>query len=91
MAIGRLSVKVGKAGKASPHAAYIARLGQYEKRREQGEKLEASEFGNMPKWAATNPLHLWEAADAYERKNGTTYRELEIALPREMNPAQRLE
>ena len=91
MAIGRLSVKVGKAGKASPHAAYIARLGQYEKRLEQGEKLEASEFGNMPKWAATNPLHLWEAADAYERKNGTTYREFEIALPREMNPAQRLE
>lgn len=91
MAIGRLSVKVGKAGKASPHAAYIARLGQYEKRLEKGEKLEASEFGNMPKWAATNPLHLWEAADAYERKNGTTYREFEIALPREMNPAQRLE
>ena len=91
MAIGRLSVKVGKAGKASPHAAYIARLGQYEKRLEKGEKLEASEFGNMPKWAASNPLHLWEAADAYERKNGTTYREFEIALPREMTPAQRLE
>ena len=91
MAIGRLSVKVGKAGKASPHAAYIARLGQYEKRLEKGEKLEASEFGNMPKWAASNPLHLWDAADAYERKNGTTYREFEIALPREMNLAQRLE
>ena len=91
MAIGRLSVKVGKAGKASPHAVYIARLGQYGKRLEQGEKLEAFEFGNMPKWAASNPLHLWEAADAYERKNGTTYREFEIALPREMNPAQRLE
>ena len=91
MAIGRLSVKVGKAGKASPHAAYIARLGQYEKRLEQGEKLEASEFGNMPKWAASNPLHLWDAADAYERKNGTTYREFEIALLCEMNLAQRLE
>ena len=91
MAIGRLSVKVGKVGKSSPHAAYIARLGQYEKRLEKGEKLEASEFGNMPKWAASNPLHLWESADAYERKNGTTYREFEIALPREMSPAQRLE
>ncbi|EFA5976951.1 MobA/MobL family protein, partial [Escherichia coli] len=91
MAIGRLSVKVGKAGKASPHAAYIARIGQYEKRLERGEKLEASEFGNMPKWAASNPLQFWEAADANERKNGTTYREFEIALPREMNPAQRLE
>jgi hypothetical protein len=77
--------------KASPHAAYIARIGQYEKRLERGEKLEASEFGNMPKWAASNPLQFWEAADANERKNGTTYREFEIALPREMNPAQRLE
>ena len=77
MAIGRLSVKVGKAGKASPHAAYIARLGQYEKRLEQGEKLEASEFGNMPKWAATNPLHLWDAADAYEV---SLYRRISVAL-----------
>lgn len=29
MAIGRLSMKVGKAGKAGPHAAYIAREGKY--------------------------------------------------------------
>ncbi|WP_370599185.1 MobA/MobL family protein [Plesiomonas shigelloides] len=91
MAIGRLSVKVGKAGKAAPHASYIGRTGQYAKRLERGEKLEASEHGNMPKWAASNPTRFWEAADANERKNGTTYREFEIALPREMTPAQRLE
>ncbi|KAB7692877.1 MobA/MobL family protein [Plesiomonas shigelloides] len=91
MAIGRLSVKVGKAGKAAPHASYIGRTGQYAKRLERGEKLEASEYGNMPKWAESNPNHFWEAADANERKNGTTYREYEIALPREMTPAQRLE
>lgn len=91
MAIGRLSVKVGKAGKAAPHASYIGRTGQYAKRLERGEKLEASEYGNMPKWAEANPNHFWEAADANERKNGTTYREYEIALPREMTPAQRLE
>ena len=29
MAIGRLSVSVGKKGKASPHAQYIAREGKY--------------------------------------------------------------
>ncbi|EBG3748878.1 MobA/MobL family protein [Salmonella enterica] len=91
MAIGRLSIKVGKAGKSSPHAAYIARIGQYEKRLDRGEKLEASESGNMPKWATSSPLPFWEAADANERTNGTTYREFEIALPREMTPAQRLE
>ena len=45
----------------------------------------------MPKWAEHNPITFWEAADLYERKNGSTYREYEIALPREMNAKQRLE
>ena len=91
MAIGRLSMKVGKAGKAGPHAAYIAREGQYADRLERGERLEATEAGNMPAWAQSNPLAFWQAADAYERKNGTTYREMEIALPRELSAAQRIE
>ncbi len=89
MAIGRLSMKVGKAGKAGPHAAYIAREGQYADRLERGERLEATEAGNMPAWAQSNPLAFWQAADAYERKNGTTYREMEIALPRELDADQR--
>nr|CRY94897.1 hypothetical protein [uncultured prokaryote] len=89
MAIGRLSMKVGKAGKAGPHAAYIAREGQYADRLERGEKLEATEAGNMPAWAQSNPQAFWQAADAYERKNGTTYREMEIALPRELDADQR--
>lgn len=91
MAIARLSMKVGKAGKASPHADYIARTGQYAKRLERGEKLEASEAGNMPAWAQSNPSAFWQAADANERANGTTYREMEVALPRELSPDQRLE
>lgn len=89
MAIGRLSMKVGKAGKAGPHAAYIAREGQYANRLERGEKLEATEAGNMPAWAQSNPQAFWQAADAFERKNGTTYREMEIALPRELDADQR--
>lgn len=89
MAIGRLSMKVGKAGKAGPHAAYIAREGQYADRLERGEKLEATEAGNMPAWAQSNPQAFWQAADAFERKNGTTYREMEIALPRELDAEQR--
>jgi len=82
-------MKVGKAGKAGPHAAYIAREGQYANRLERGERLEATEAGNMPAWAQSNPLAFWQAADAYERKNGTTYREMEIALPRELDAEQR--
>lgn len=89
MAIGRLSMKVGKAGKAGPHAAYIAREGQYAERLERGEKLEASEAGNMPTWAQHGAQAFWRAADAHERSNGTTYREMEIALPRELTPDQR--
>ncbi|MEA9433316.1 MobA/MobL family protein [Aeromonas caviae] len=84
-------MKVGKAGKAGPHAAYIAREGEYAHRREKGEALEACEAGNMPLWAQANPLEFWRAADAHERANGTTYREMEIALPRELSAAQRIE
>ena len=91
MAIARLSMKVGKAGKAGPHAAYIAREGEYAHRREKGEALEACEAGNLPLWAQANPLEFWRAADAHERANGTTYREMEIALPRELSAAQRVE
>ena len=91
MAIARLSMKVGKGGKAAPHAAYIARQGKYTHRLKTGEKFEATEAGNMPTWARKNTQQFWLAADAYERKNGTTYREMEIALPRELEPAQRAE
>ena len=91
MAIGHLSVKVGKAGKAAPHAAYISRIGKYADRVERGEQLEATGYGNMPAWAAHNPLHFWEAADRHERANGSTYREHELALPRELSPDQRRE
>lgn len=89
MAIGRLSVKVGKAGRAGPHAAYIARTGIYANRLERGERLAASGTGNMPAWAQADALQFWQAADAYERSNGTTYREMEIALPRDLDEAQR--
>lgn len=85
-----MSMKVGRRGQAAPHAAYIARAGKYGRYLERGEKLEATEAGNMPAWARDNPLEFWQAADAYERANGTTYREMEIALPRELDAAQRV-
>ena len=91
MAIGRLSMKVGKVGKAGPHAAYIAREGKYAARLDRNEKLEATESGNMPAWAKHCPQEFWSAADSNERKNGTTYREMEIALPRELSPPQRVD
>ena len=86
MAIARLSVKVGKAGKAGAHAEYIE-----EDEEEKRKDLEHSDYGNMPAWAEDNPMIFWQSADLYERKNGSTYREYEIALPRELNEEQRLE
>lgn len=58
--------------------------------REAGEELVHSEHGNMPKWANGRPLTFWEAADSHERANGSVYRELEIALPRELSREEQI-
>uniref|UniRef100_UPI0037545C70 MobA/MobL family protein n=2 Tax=Enterobacterales TaxID=91347 RepID=UPI0037545C70 len=89
MASYHLSVKTGGKGSASPHADYISREGKYA--REKDSDLEHKESGNMPAWAAHKPSEFWKAADTSERANGCTYREIEIALPRELKPEQRLE
>ena len=91
MAIAMLSVGVGSKGKASPHAQYIAREGKYEKENDSLEKWEHTGYGNMPQWAEHDPNYLWQMADENERKNGSTYREHVIALPRELNQEQRHE
>ena len=89
MASYHLSVKTGGKGKAAPHADYIAREDKYA--RENDNDIEHKESGNMPAWAAHKPSEFWKAADTFERANGCTYREIEIALPRELKPEQRLE
>jgi hypothetical protein len=72
---------------AAAHAQYIARDGQYQERG----GLELVESGNMPEFAQADPHSFWVAADAHERANGRTYTELQIALPRELDPVQRQE
>ena len=90
MASYHCTVKVGGKGKAGPHAEYIAREGKYSDNKRK-EDLEATRAGNMPKWAEHAPSYFWKAADEFERVNGATYRETEIALPRELTPDQRRE
>ena len=90
MASYHCSVKVGSKGKAGPHASYISREGKYENTRT-NEKLEHVESGYMPTWAEKDPSQFWQAADQHERANGATYREIEVALPRELTPEQRVE
>ncbi|MCV4998133.1 MobA/MobL family protein [Escherichia coli] len=90
MASYHCTVKTGAKGSALKHADYISRSGEY-KNYKSREDLEFSSSGNMPSWAKKNPSELWKAADEFERKNGTTYREIEIALPRELTREQRIE
>lgn len=80
MASFHLSIKSGKKGTAKEHANYIARLGSHNKRGD----LIAAGHGNLPTWANNNPEAFWQASDEHERKNGAAYRELEIALPDEL-------
>ncbi|BAL83100.1 putative plasmid mobilization protein [Selenomonas ruminantium subsp. lactilytica TAM6421] len=46
---------------------------------------------HLPKWANNNPKAFFAAADKYERANGTRYREIEFALPNELNTAAQKE
>ena len=88
MASYHLSAKVGKVGTGAPHAAYITRKGRTTAKTP--DHLDYAESGNLPEWAAGDPRTFWRAADLYERANGCVYREFELALPRELDPAQRL-
>jgi hypothetical protein len=88
MAIVHVAFKSSsQAPPASAHAHYIAREGQYQQRG----GVELVESGNMPEFAQADPHSFWVAADAHERANGRTYTELQIALPRELDPTQRQE
>lgn len=89
MASFHISIKSGKRGNAAEHAAYIARVGKHSKKGEKSD-LVAVEHGNLPVWAKDSMQDFWRAADRYERLNGATYRELEVALPNELTSAQNL-
>lgn len=88
MAIVHVAFKSSsQAPPAAAHAQYIAREGQYERRG----GVELVEHGNMPEFAQADPHSFWVAADAYERSNGRTYTELQLALPRELSLEDRNE
>lgn len=80
MATFHVSVKSGNKGTAKTHAQYIAREGKHAEK----DDLVAKSHGNLPQWAQDDCRNFWSAADKYERKNGSTYREFEVALPNEL-------
>lgn len=87
MASFAMKSKVGKKGRAAIHANYIGREGKYERSAE-NEDLVFETSGNMPAWAAQNPIEFWKAADEHERANGSAYREFVMALPNELTLEQ---
>ena len=46
---------------------------------------------HLPKWADGSARKFFQAADEYERANGTRYREIEFALPNELTLEQQRE
>ena len=91
MAIGMLKLRNGSKGKGVAHFNYIMREDKYKPHADKLEKFEDYGHGNMPEWAKDNPKIFWQEADKHERQNGRIYKEHIIALPRELNEAQRLE
>jgi hypothetical protein len=89
MASYHCTANIGGAGASAAHADYIGRDGKH-KKKPGDDDLEAAGHGNLPSWAGT-PRSFWQAADEFERVNGSTYRELVVALPRELTPLQRCE
>ncbi|MDR6585669.1 MobA/MobL family protein [Herbaspirillum frisingense] len=86
MASYHLSLKSGKRGTAANHSHYIGREGKY-RPSDMPSDLKMTGFGNLPFWA-DHPAALWKAADAHERKNAASYRELVVALPIELTLQQ---
>jgi hypothetical protein len=87
MASYHCTANIGGAGASANHADYIGRDGKHKKKHD--DDLEAAGHGNLPEWAGDSPRSFWQAADEFERVNGSTYRELVVALPRELTPPQR--
>ena len=91
MSLYHLSTSVGSRGggqSASAKDDYIEREGRYGSDRSEVEHVES---GHMPGWAEEDPHAYWEAADAHERANGRLFREVEFALPTELDEWERRE
>lgn len=88
MPASHFSLKNGsrqKGKSAAAHFKYIVRLTH-----NQQQDLVYVHHANYPDWAKENPLAFWKAADVYERANGRTYSEFEIALPRQLGQQQQI-
>ena len=87
MAHYHFHVRPGPKGAGAEHAQYIERGGRFKTER-YGE-IGEHERGNLPAWAKGSTARFFAAADENERANGNSYREFEMALPKELSDIQR--
>lgn len=91
-AVKTRSGKVKNAATAKNRFHYITRTSHFKNYKESAsEQIEFVKSGNMPSFAEGKPAEFWGAADLYERRNGRTCSSLVVALPKELNQAQRIE
>ena len=91
MAIYHLTAKTGSRASGQSALAkvnYIQREGRYAR---EPDALVYTTSGNLPAFAEGRPAVYFEAADLYERANGRLFKEVECALPIELEPHERIE
>ena len=71
---------------ARVHASYILRSDEYSR---DASEVVYSESANLPEWAS-DAKDFWSASDEHERANGRVYREIEFALPRELDQEEQI-
>lgn len=88
MANFHMSIKVGSAAKggASGHGDYIRRDEKVKVREDHPVDVITQ---NLPSWA-NSAQEFWLAADKFERKNGSSYREFECSLPVELSNSENI-
>ena len=91
-AIKTRSGKIKDGATAKNRFHYITRTSHFKSYKESvSEQIEFVKSGNMPSFAEGKPAEFWQAADVFERSNGRTCSSLVVALPKELNQAQRIE
>ena len=89
MAVFHLDVRPQRANVVK-HGNYIRRESEYSRLIVKNAEKVDSGHENMPEWSESNPARFWEAAERYERANANKYREIEIALPKELTKKQQI-
>ncbi|WP_336035748.1 MobA/MobL family protein [Acinetobacter bereziniae] len=91
-AVKTRSGKIKNSATAKNRFHYITRTSHFKNYKESAsEQIEFVRSGNMPNFAEGKPAEFWQAADVFERSNGRTCSSLVVALPKELNQAQRIE